>query len=175
MNSEIRYAGFWLRFLATIVDWIWLYGIVYTILWFLVGPDIFSSKFTYKATYTPTRILFEWILPFVVVMTFWITKSATPGKMLFKLRIVDADTGETVPAARLFLRYIAYFVSMLPLYFGFFWVAWDKRKQGWHDKIAKTVIVRRSYAQQKPAGGNAGIAPRLTIERHWPGMSDPGR
>ncbi len=88
MNSEIKYAGFWLRFLATVVDQIWLYGAVYTILWLLVGPDLFRSK----PNYTPTRIAMEWVLPFVVVMAFWVTKSATPGKMLFKMRIVDAAT-----------------------------------------------------------------------------------
>ena len=86
MNSEIKYAGFWLRFLATVVDQLWLYGAVYTILWFLLGPDLFRSE----QHYTPTRIAIEWILPFVVVMAFWITKSATPGKMVFKMRIVDA-------------------------------------------------------------------------------------
>ena len=138
MNSEVTYAGFWPRLAATIIDSIWLYGIIYTILWFLIGPGLFNSE----ASYTPTQFVFEYVLPLVVVMAFWVIKSATPGKMLFKMKIVDADTHHPVSAPRLLLRYLAYFVSMLPLCLGFLWVAWDKKKQGWHDKIAKTVIIR---------------------------------
>ena len=38
------------------------------------------------------------------------------------------------------LRFLAYFVSALPLYLGFLWIALDRRKQGWHDKIARTIV-----------------------------------
>lgn len=142
MESEIRYAGFWLRTLATVIDSIWLYGIIYTILWFLVGSDIFNQE----ARYTMTQFTFQWIIPLIVVMAFWLTKSATPGKMLFKMRIVDAETFQPVSSSRLLVRYLSYFISMLPLFFGCLWVAWDKKKQGWHDKIARTVIVRGKLA-----------------------------
>lgn len=142
MESEIRYAGFWLRTLATVIDSIWLYGIIYTMLWFLVGPDIFNPE----ARYTLTQFTFEWIIPLIVVMAFWITRSASPGKMLFQMRIVDAKSLQPVSPSRLLVRYLAYFISMLPLFFGCLWVAWDKKKQGWHDKIARTVIVRGKQA-----------------------------
>lgn len=138
MDSGLRYAGFWSRTFATVIDTIWLYGIIYAILWFLVGPEICSPV----ASYTWTQFTFELVIPSIVVIAFWISKSATPGKMLFGMRIVDADTFRPVPPARLFVRYLAYFVSTLPLFLGYLWVAWDKKKQGWHDKIAKTVIVR---------------------------------
>ena len=39
-------------------------------------------------------------------------------------------------------RYFAYFVSTIPLGLGCFWVAWDERKQAWHDKLAHTLCVR---------------------------------
>ncbi|MCB0338928.1 MAG: RDD family protein, partial [Bdellovibrionales bacterium] len=80
----------------------------------------------------------------IVVMAFWIVKSATPGKMLFRMKIVDAENFQPVSPARLLVRYLAYFVSILPLFFGILWVVWDKKKQGWHDKIARTVVVRAS-------------------------------
>ena len=138
MNEEVKYAGFWSRFAATIVDTIWLYGIIYTILWFLLG----SNTFSLDGGYTLTQFTFEWMIPLIVVMAFWSIKGATPGKMLFKMKIVDSETHEKVSATRLFVRYVAYFVSMIPLGLGFIWVAWDKKKQGWHDKIAKTVLVK---------------------------------
>lgn len=142
MNLEIQYAGFWSRAFATIIDNIWLYGIIYAILWFVIGLDIFNPD----TPFTMTQFIFEWVIPFIVVLAFWIVKSATPGKMLFKMRIVDAESLQPVSPARLIVRYLAYFISMLPLGLGFLWVAWDKKKQGWHDKIARTVIVRGEQA-----------------------------
>lgn len=138
MNEEIKYAGFWSRFAASVIDSIWLYGIIYTILWFLLGSDIFSLV----RDYTLTQLTFEWIIPLIVVLAFWSIKSATPGKMLFKMKIVDANTHEKVSLSRLFVRYIAYFVPILSLGFGFLCIVWDKKKQGWHDKIANTVVIK---------------------------------
>jgi uncharacterized RDD family membrane protein YckC len=138
MNSEIRYAGFWSRVAATVLDGIWLYGIIYLVLWFLLGPELYGPDMKY----TLTQFIFEWVIPFIVVMAFWMKKASTPGKMLFNMRLVDAKTHGPVSTQRLAIRYFAYLVSMLPLGLGLLWVAWDKKKQGWHDKIAGTVIVR---------------------------------
>jgi uncharacterized RDD family membrane protein YckC len=57
-------------------------------------------------------------------------------------RIVDARTGGRPSTGQLIGRYFAYYVSILPLMLGFIWVAFDARKQGWHDKLANTVVVR---------------------------------
>ncbi|MBL8320870.1 MAG: RDD family protein, partial [Acinetobacter sp.] len=40
------------------------------------------------------------------------------------------------------IRYVGYFPAMMALFIGIFWVAFDKRKQGWHDKMANTVVIR---------------------------------
>ena len=61
--------------------------------------------------------------------------------MLLRLRVVDARTGEPLPLGQCVLRYIGYFVSALPLCLGFLWVAFDARKQGWHDKIGGSVVI----------------------------------
>lgn len=58
-------------------------------------------------------------------------------------KIVDAATGGNPQPMQLVVRYIGYYVSALGLCLGFIWVAFDKRKQGWHDKMAGTVVVRR--------------------------------
>ena len=138
MNDGIKYAGFWERVLASIIDTIWLYGIIYSILISIYGMEIFSPE----TEYSIVQFIFEYVIPLVVVLLFWSFKSATPGKMLLKMKIVDAETFEKVPNSRLFIRYIAYFVSMIPLCLGLMWVGWDKRKQSWHDKIAKTVVIK---------------------------------
>jgi uncharacterized RDD family membrane protein YckC len=86
--------------------------------------------------------LLEWLLPALAVLAFWMARQATPGKMLIGAKIVDAVTGKKPIAGQLVLRYLGYYVAMLPLLIGIFWVAFDRRKQGWHDKIGRTVVVR---------------------------------
>ena len=85
--------------------------------------------------------VFEALLPAFLVLAFWRRYGATPGKMAVGARIVDARTGAAPSTGRLVARYAGYLVSMLPLFLGFAWIAIDRRKQGWHDKIAGTVVV----------------------------------
>ena len=72
---------------------------------------------------------------------FWVYFSATPGKLLFKSYIVDAATFRPATKGQLIIRYISYYVSLIPFGLGFIWIAFDEKKQGWHDKIAGTVVI----------------------------------
>ena len=83
-----------------------------------------------------------WGLPAIAIVLFWIYRQATPGKIAIAARIVDAETGGKPSTRQLVIRYLGYYVSMLPLLAGIVWVAFDPRKQGWHDKLAGTVVVR---------------------------------
>jgi uncharacterized RDD family membrane protein YckC len=83
------------------------------------------------------------IFPVIATIVFWHYKSATPGKMVISARIVDVKTGDRPSTGQLIGRYFAYFLSSLPVGLGFFWIGWDKQKQGWHDKLAGTAVVRR--------------------------------
>jgi uncharacterized RDD family membrane protein YckC len=87
-------------------------------------------------------LMLNYVLPAVAVIVFWIYKSATPGKMMLGLKIADAKTGGTASTGQLIGRYFAYYVSTIPLFIGLIWVGIDKRKQGWHDKLAGTIVVR---------------------------------
>jgi uncharacterized RDD family membrane protein YckC len=69
-------------------------------------------------------------------------RQATPGKMAIGARVVDATTGGAPSTRQLVIRYLGYYVSTIPLLLGLIWVAFDPRKQGWHDKLAGTVVVR---------------------------------
>ena len=55
---------------------------------------------------------------------------------------MDASTGEAATTGRLIGRYFAYYVSIIPFMLGLVWVGMDSRKQGWHDKLANTVVLR---------------------------------
>ena len=59
------------------------------------------------------------------------------------IKIVNAGNGERLSAGQSIGRYFAYIPAMLVLMIGIIWVVFDKRKQGWHDKLAGTVVIRK--------------------------------
>lgn len=89
------------------------------------------------------RDIILYLMPVVLVLLFWSAKQATPGKMLIGAKIVDANSGLAPTFSKLCIRYIGYLVSLIPLGLGYLWIAFDPKKQGWHDKLAGTVVVRR--------------------------------
>ena len=90
-----------------------------------------------------TDFLVSTLLPALFVIMFWVFKAATPGKMAISAKIVDIRTGESPSTARYIARYVGYLVSIIPFGLGFIWIAFDRRKQGWHDKLSGTAVVRK--------------------------------
>ena len=87
-------------------------------------------------------VLFQYVAPLFITVWFWVKYMGTPGKMVLRLRVLDAHTGQPISTGKAFGRYLAYYVSILPFMLGVIWVGIDKKKQGWHDKLAGTVVVR---------------------------------
>jgi len=138
MNQK-EYAGFWIRVGASIIDSILVLIIIIPAVTAIYGDSYWLDESFIKGTWD---VLLNYIFPVAAVIVFWIYKSATPGKMATGLTIVDAKTGGKPTTRQFIVRYLGYYVSMLPLFLGFLWVAFDKRKQGWHDKLAGTVVIR---------------------------------
>ena len=86
--------------------------------------------------------LVNYVVPFLSVVIFWKYRSATPGKIILGLSIVDSKTLQPPKAWQLIVRYLGYYVSLLAFGTGFFWIGVDERKQGFHDKMARTVVIR---------------------------------
>jgi uncharacterized RDD family membrane protein YckC len=59
------------------------------------------------------------------------------------LHVVGAATGRNIGIGRAIGRYVGYLVSAAVLLIGLIWAAFDPRKQGWHDKMASTFVVRK--------------------------------
>ena len=142
--SEVEYAGFWIRVGASLIYTILLVLVIAPILTSIYGVDYWLSESLIRGTWD---VVFSYILPAAVVVIFWMYKSATPGKMALGLTIVDAKTGGKPSAGQCIGRYLGYFVSMIPLFLGIIWVGIDRRKQGWHDKLAGTVVVRNKHPE----------------------------
>ena len=143
-DADQIYAGFWIRLRATIIDTVLLLLVTAPLLVMIYGKVYFLDTESTFAPAGPADVLITYALPAIVVLVFWMYKSATPGKMILNMKIVDAKTGENASVGQLAIRYIGYYVAMIPLFSGLIWVAFDKRKQGWHDKLAGTVVVKVS-------------------------------
>ncbi len=139
--SEQEYAGFWIRTGATIIDSVLIIIITWPILTAIYGVEFWVGESFILGIWD---VLISYILPAIAVIVFWVYKSATPGKMATKLTIVDERTGGKPSTGQFVGRYLAYYISMLPLFLGIIWVGIDKRKQGWHDKLAGTVVLKNN-------------------------------
>jgi uncharacterized RDD family membrane protein YckC len=84
-------------------------------------------------------------LAFIVVIAYfsglWAWKGTTVGGIVLNLQVVRVD-GRPLNFLTGFVRCLAAMFSAAVLFLGFFWIGWDRDKQGWHDKIAGTVVVR---------------------------------
>jgi uncharacterized RDD family membrane protein YckC len=89
------------------------------------------------------QVLLRWLLPLCAIIGFLRWKRATPGKMLIGAEVVDATSGGAMGLRQATLRSLACTVSLLACGLGYAWILLDTRRQGWHDKIAGTVVVRR--------------------------------
>ena len=138
-SQDQEYAGFWIRVGASVIDTIIVLIIILPILTAVYGKAYWLDDSLVKGFWD---FMFSYLLPAVGVVLFWVYKSATPGKMATKLTIVDAKTGNKPSTGQFVIRYLGYYVSTLPLLLGLIWVGIDKRKQGWHDKLAGTVVLK---------------------------------
>lgn len=148
-DHSFEYVGFWPRVGASIIDAIIIMVITSPILVSIYGWGYFTDS-DKPLIAGPADFLVSWVLPAIAVVLFWLYKQATPGKMAVAARVVDARTGNTISVGQAIGRYLAYFVSMLPLFLGIVWVGLDPRKQGWHDKLAGTVVIRPTHRGTEP-------------------------
>jgi uncharacterized RDD family membrane protein YckC len=163
--SAQKYAGFWIRFVAFLIDSLLVCVIIIPLLLSVYGTQYFTWIKPFMETYIEgistlsvdlllqaqaiaeqNRVsgdyIFTYILPLGAIVLFWIYRSATPGKIILKTKIVNAQTGGEPSATQCVIRGLGYFVSIFTLFLGFLWIAFDSRKQGFHDKLAGTVVVR---------------------------------
>ena len=125
-------AGFWIRFAAIIIDSI-LLGIVQAAI-----AAILSLT-------TNGRSGLSVLLGLIYYVYFWSNSSLWPGQTvgdkLLNIRVIKTD-GSDLELGSAVLRYVGLFISVLVIFIGVIWAAFDPNKQGWHDKIAGTYVVK---------------------------------
>ena len=142
--DDLEYAGFWIRTGAALIDSLLLLLIIGPVLTFIYGADYWFDDSAIQGSWD---VLINYLLPAVAVVIFWVYRSATPGKMALKLTIVDARTGGRPSTSQCIGQYLGYYIAVIPLLLGILWVGFDKRKQGWHDKMVGTVVIRNDASE----------------------------
>ena len=137
--GPVEHVGFWKRVVAFFIDTFILLVVCVPLLLAIYGREYFNPGRSGMAGIWDFVI--NVLLPAAAALLFWRYRGATPGKMAISAKIVDARTGAAPSTGSLVVRYFAYIVSALPLMAGFLWIAFDRRKQGFHDKIAGTVVI----------------------------------
>lgn len=144
--AQIPYAGFWIRFVAAFLDGIIVSVAVFAIFFVigLIAGVAALATGSGGATDTNGGItiladLINFMLYAGYFIYFW-GMGQTPGQRVFHLYVADANTQTAIGFQRAGLRFVGYVLSVLACYIGLVWAAFDPRKQGWHDKIANTIV-----------------------------------
>ena len=138
-NQSSEYVGLRLRLWAFLVDLLVFVFFSVPFLYLIHGREYFKSAISVRG---PVDLINTLVFPSLAILLFWLAWSATPGKMVVSAKIVDVKSGQKPTAKQFLLRFAGYFLALLPLGFGILWIAFDPRKQGWHDKLAGTAVVR---------------------------------
>lgn len=102
-----------------------------------LGTRQSNEFFLYILLYLSAGLIFS----LVYFTYFHGSAGQTLGKGLLKIKVIQTS-GEPINYKIAFVRWIGYFISELIMFLGFIWVVFDKNKQGWHDKIAGTYVVK---------------------------------
>jgi uncharacterized RDD family membrane protein YckC len=154
--GQTSYAGFWIRVVARLVDTL-IIGVPFAILFLIVAVaagaaasgSSSSSNGTNGAAAAAFGGIFVLLYLILIVVTFgywiyfWGSSGQTLGMRFLRLKVVDANTGGSIGYGRAAIRLLMSFVNSLACYIGWIWVAFDPRKQGWHDKVANSVVIRQ--------------------------------
>ena len=132
------YGGFWIRAVAYIIDAIIL-GIIGGI---LSAPLAVDYNDLNSASVRASNGI-DLVLSLVYFALLWTYMGASLGQRIFGLRVADANTGQPISLGKAALRWLGLVLSFAVCLIGVIWVAFDGRKQGWMDKIAGTVVLRR--------------------------------
>ena len=154
-EAPVVYGGFWIRFLAFLIDSTAATIAIAPLVTTLAGELLLTNynlgdpdEVSQMLSDLSVRLALDVLFMGTIFILFWVFKSATPGKMLFKLTIVDAKTFGKASVGQHVVRYFAYFLSTIPLFLGFLWIAFDANKQGWHDKLSGTVVIKGPPREQ---------------------------
>jgi uncharacterized RDD family membrane protein YckC len=145
--TGVRYGGFWIRVVAAIVD-----GVIIRVVVAPVGMIFGGLGLAGSMTGIPHRglaLLGGGVTAIVALFGSWLYEAfmesssyqATLGKMIFGMKVTDLN-GNRISFERATGRHFAKWLSAITLFIGYIMVGLSERKQGLHDLIAGTFVLR---------------------------------
>jgi uncharacterized RDD family membrane protein YckC len=162
-----RYAGFVTRLFAYMIDAL----IVTAVLAITTAVASFMLEYSNAGQLTERIVLFG-ILSFDVMfylgyyVGLWLLAGQTPGKRVMGVRIVRTD-GERLTFGNAVRRLVGYWLSTVA-FLGYLWILADNRRQGWHDKLAGTMVIY-AWPEVEPATPIRDRVQRFRRERQMAG------
>ncbi|MBN1376683.1 MAG: RDD family protein [Dehalococcoidia bacterium] len=169
----LEYAGFWLRFAAGLIDLMILLAGLY-ILYCVVSqsffwifphvPQVMSSlqeipseaQVSQRMIWLMVIVLLVFIIGSTVYyVVCWASSGQTVGKICLGMKIIRTDSS-SVDLKIAFIRFLGSFLCIATLGIGFILIAFDSHKQGLHDRIADTYVVKLPVKQVMLDGSFAG-------------------
>jgi uncharacterized RDD family membrane protein YckC len=146
-----RYAGFFSRGAAYLLDRAIASGIatgIFVVLDYLLrlfGADQWLESLNESTMNNVVLVLLLSTLGIYLLVSivynvfFWVSSGQTPGKRVLGVRVIRKD-GTRLRFGNALRRQVGYWISAI-FYLGFLWILVDNQRQGWHDKIAGTIVV----------------------------------
>lgn len=168
-NQPVQYAGFAHRLIAVLIDNL-LFRLLLTpvFMLFFEQPNYTEAEIqTILKTQgpagllNPNKLLIQQVIVLAITAFFWVKYCGTPGKRLVGLKVVDAKTYAPLTPVQAVTRYLGYFISIMPLGMGIFWLFFDDKKQTWHDKFAHSVVIKT----QQRLGSDSAVKPAERANR----------
>ncbi len=154
-GSTLEFAGFWRRLAAILID-LSAVAVICSIIILIFQPlnlpglgnlwnfgfdiEALNENFWNALPYLIGRNVLSLLVSITYFVGFWVWRGQTPGKMLLSIKVIRED-GSDVTIGVALLRCLGYIVSFATVLLGFIWIAFDDRKQGFHDTMAETYVV----------------------------------
>jgi uncharacterized RDD family membrane protein YckC len=147
-HEHLRYAGFWIRFVAKLIDIAILVGFSLLLARFFGGNSVSLALLDPNdpamvmnfLMHELTLLLVNIVIALAYDWFFLAKYEATPGKLLFGLKVVRSD-GSKLTTGRIIGRHFAEFINGLILYIGYVIAAFDDEKRALHDHICDTRVI----------------------------------
>ena len=145
-EGGLKPAGFWIRLLAHTIDFLFMLSAIMVTVWFIL-----IEKPNLEALLPRIGVLFYCMIFILPTLEFLINRvlftikfGGGIGKLACGIKVVDEDGNLLKFWPAMFRYMVGYFVSGMLFDLGFLWIFRDPQKQGWHDQVSGTFVVRKN-------------------------------
>jgi uncharacterized RDD family membrane protein YckC len=150
-TRTIGLASIWCRIGSLVVDLL-LLGLIKAAWTYIALFLIISIPFLRTPWFNPLSSIPSYFLWAAYFIFFWSRSGQTPGMKLFNIRVGRED-GSSLSVGRATMRLAGFVVGGAVVFLGFTWAFFDPSKQGWHDKLAGTLVIKTWSENPESAEG----------------------